>query len=179
MEEWILHNRLQRTSQSNPQSPIPNPFQPMSNQSDQSTTIRQAPASIRWRSWPLCENAARTCLVTIGLLVAVVLIRWVSGWTYLALLGLLALLVALWRFFLPVEFELSDQGVHQRVFGRQRHIRWQAIARYEVCSAGVLLLPDADRSAMAPFRGLYLPWSTHRDEVLAQVRHYLAGRDEP
>ena len=101
------------------------------------------------------------------------LVYWLTQQVYLALLAPVVLAAALWRFFLPVEFELGAEGVEQRVFGRRRCIRWQQIRRYEVCSAGVLLLPGDDRSALAPFRGLYLPFSTHRQQVLAHVHHYL------
>jgi hypothetical protein len=114
----------------------------------------------------------------IGLAILTVAIGWLSGEAYLGLAALAALVVALWRFFLPVVFELSGKGVDQRLFGRQRRIPWRAIRRWEVRSAGVLLLPDEDRSAMAPFRSLYLPWATCRDEVLAHVHHYLQGPGE-
>ncbi len=121
----------------------------------------------------MCDDAARTALVVIGLLAAAVLVRWLSGQTHLAVMALIALAAALWRFFLPVEFELSERGVDQQIFGRRRRIPWQAIQRCEVGSAGVLLLPDEDRSGMAPFRGLYLPWSGRRGEVLTLIGHYL------
>ena len=111
--------------------------------------------------------------MVVGLLMAGVGVGWLSGEVYLGLAALAALAVALWRFFLPVVFELSEKGVDQRLLGRQRRIPWEAIGRHEVRSAGVLLLPHDDRSAMAPMRGLYLPWASRRDEVLAHVRHYL------
>ncbi len=134
---------------------------------------QEPPAPVRWRSWPAGERLARALAVVVGLLITVVVVGWLSGEAYLGLLAVAALVVALWRFFVPVVYELSGKGVDQRVLGRHRRIPWQAIRRWEVRSAGVLLLPHEDRSAMAPFRGLYLPWGAHREEVLAQVRHYL------
>ncbi len=125
------------------------------------------------------DDTVRASSLVVGLLVGAVLIRWLSGQTYLALMAVIALAVALWRFFLPVEFELNERGIDQRVFGRRRHVPWQAVQRYEVCSSGVLLLPDEDRSPMAPFRGLYLPWSDRRSEVLALVGHYLEWPQDP
>lgn len=133
----------------------------------------QPPPPIRWRSWPIREAGARGALVVIGLLVAAAAIGWLSGRVYWGLLGLVALGIALWRFFLPVVFELSEAGVDRRLFRWWRRIPWHAIERYEVCRAGVLLLPHGARSIMAPLRGLYLPWSARRDEVLAHMRHYL------
>jgi hypothetical protein len=135
--------------------------------------LREPPPPIRWRSWPVRDHASRGLVVGVGLLIAAVGVGWASGKAYLGLLALAALAMALWRFFLPVVFELSEEGVDQRLFGRQYRIPWPAIKRYEVHSTGVLLLPREDHSPMASFRGLYLPWTTHRGEVLAHVRYYL------
>ena len=107
-------------------------------------------------------------------MVAGLVIYWLSSQAYLTLLAVLALAATTWRFFLPIVFELSDRGVEQGLFGRQRRIPWSAVRRYEICSGGVLLLPHEDRSILAPFRGLYVPWTMHRDEILRLVQHYLA-----
>ena len=139
---------------------------------------QQSPPPLRWRSWPLRDAPVRALLVLGGLLVAGLAVGWFSGRVSLSLLAVAALAASLWRFFLPVVFELGGDGVDQWVFRRQRHIPWQAVRRYEICLAGVLLLPHEDLSAMAPFRGLYLPWTTHHDEVLAQVRHYVDRSNE-
>jgi len=144
---------------------------------DQEPPLQKPPAPIRWQSWPLRENTLRAALVMVALLVGAIVVRWFSGRPYLTLLALAAMLISLWRFFLPVVFELNGDGVSQWFFRRQRRIPWRAVDHYEICSAGVLLFPHQDRSAMAAFRGLFIPWTTHRDEVLAHVQHYL-GRPE-
>jgi len=130
-------------------------------------------APLRWRSWPVRDAPVRSLWVMVGLLAVGLVVGGFSGRVYLAVLAVVALIAALWRFFLPVVFELSDKGVDQLVFGRRRHIPWQAVHYYEICTAGVLLLPPEDLSAMSPFRGLYLPWEKQPDEVLKQVRFYL------
>ncbi|MBN2473072.1 MAG: hypothetical protein JXB62_00590 [Pirellulales bacterium] len=139
----------------------------------------QPPPPLSWRSWPAREHVLRTVLVVLGLLAAALLVVWLLHRVSLAVVALAALLIALWRFFVPVRFDLSAHGVDEMVLGRQRRIPWQAVRRHEVCAAGVLLLPHDDRSAMASFRGLYLPWAGHRDEVLAHVRYYLDRSGEP
>jgi hypothetical protein len=96
-----------------------------------------------------------------------------TGRSYLGAFALTALALSLWRFFLPVLFELNAGGVHQRILGRRRHVPWKSIHRCEIFADGVLLLPMADRCALDALRGLYLPWGGHRDEVLANVRYYL------
>jgi len=131
------------------------------------------PPALSWRCWPIREHPMGTLIVLAGLAAAALGVRWLTDQTHLALLAVGALALALRRFFLPVVFELNPEGVQQWLFGRHRRIPWTVIRRYEVCPAGVLLLPFADRSAMDAFRGLYLPWGSHRDEILFQVRYYL------
>lgn len=131
------------------------------------------PPTLTWRCWPAREHAVGTLIVLAGLAAAGAGVRLLTGQTHLALFAVGVLGLALWRFFLPVAFELNPEGVDQWLLGRHRRVHWTAVRRYEVCSAGVLLLPFADRSAMDAFRGLYLPWGDHREAVLFQVRYYL------
>ncbi len=145
----------------------------MPDTADQKVTVEtQPPASLRWRSWPVRDNALRSSAVAAGLLVAALVVYVLTGRLLLVLLALAVMVSALWRFFLPVEFELGETGIGQNVFGRRRHIPWGAIRHYEICDAGVLLLPKAEGS-LTPLQGLYLPWADHRDEVILRVRYYV------
>jgi len=141
--------------------------------SDQPEPIEGPPAAIRWRSWPAAERLGRTGLVVLALLAATVLVRLIAGRTVLALLALAALLAALWRYFLPVQFELDEHGVERSLFGWRRHVRWSAVARYEVCPAGVLLVPSRRQTPMSAFAGLFLPFAENRETVLLRLRYYL------
>ena len=131
------------------------------------------PPTLSWRSWPLRDHLPGTLVVAAVLAGVAFGVRWVTGQPHLALLASGALAVALWRFFLPILFELGPDGVDHWLLGRRRRVPWTAIQRYEVRSTGVLLLPFADRCEVDALRGLYLPWGEHRDEVLFQVRYYL------
>jgi hypothetical protein len=113
------------------------------------------------KSLALVAAAVATCAVA----------GYVSGsvvWTSLAT-G--AIVVSLWRFFVPVYFEFSAMGITQQMWGRRRRIAWQFIERCEICRAGIFLLPHD--APLAVFRGLYIPWGIHRAEVLALVQFYL------
>lgn len=134
---------------------------------------------IRWQSWPLVKSPARTAAVLAGIATVGLLVRAVVGDWLLGLLAAAAVLVSLWRFFIPVTYGLSEYGVEQRVYGRCLRIPWRAIRRFEICSAGVLLVPHGERTVMAPFRSLYLPWEGHCDEVLAFMRHFLDAPHPP
>jgi len=148
-------------------------------QPDETEPIEGPPAPIRWRSWPLTERPGRTGLVLLALLAATLLVRLMTGRMLLALLALAALVTALWRYFLPVEFELDDHGVEQSLLGWRRQVPWSAIGRYEVCRAGVLLVPTNDHTPMSAFAGLFLPFADNRDAVLLRLRYYLAPQGSP
>jgi hypothetical protein len=133
----------------------------------------EPPPLVRWWSCPIRESVLGACLVLAGLAAAGVAVDAVTGRVHLALFAVLALSMSLWRFFIPVLFELNTDGVNQWVFRRHRRISWNEIHRYEICRRGVLLLPHADRRPMDAFGGLYLPWCNRREEVLAHVHYYL------
>ena len=135
--------------------------------------VRGAIAPLRWQSWPLRDDPIRALLVTAGLGAVGLLVRWITGEWHLAALAAAAMAAGGWRFFVPVVFELSGEGVDQWVFGRRRHIPWTAVRCHEAGPDGVLLLPTRERSPLAFLRGLHVPFGAHRDEVLAIVRHYL------
>ena len=138
---------------------------------------QEAPASVRWRSWPLRERLVLGALVLATWATAVVGIQQYTESLSMALLAGAALMVSLWRFVVPVVFELDVDGVHQWILGRHVQIPWPSVRQYRVFSDGVLLLPYAESCPIDAFRGLYLPWRDRREEVLANIRFYLDGRD--
>jgi hypothetical protein len=111
--------------------------------------------------------------VGVGLVAVGILIHRGTGQVHLAALAVGVLSLALWRFLLPIRYELNEDGVHQRALGRRRGISWDCIRRYQVCRSGVLLLPFHENCLLDALRGLYLPWGPHRDEVLARIRYYV------
>lgn len=132
---------------------------------------RGPPPPVSWRSWPLEEGGASAwwlSIVAVGVIVAVGLS---TGSPQRTLVACAVLSAAAWRFFVPIHFELSAQGISQEVFGRQRRIPWRAFEGGEVCREGVFLRPAGGSWTL--FRGLYLPWGSRRSEVVAFVDYYL------
>jgi hypothetical protein len=138
----------------------------------------EPPPLVRWWSCPVRDNILSALVVLAGLTAAGMGVHAATGRLHLALFAVLVLTMALWRFFIPVLFELNTDGVNQWVFRRHRRISWNEIHRYDICSKGVLLLPHTDRCPMDAFRGLYLPWRNRREEVLAQIHYYLDPPEE-
>ena len=135
----------------------------------------EALPTLSWQSWPLREDRLPSALVLLGVSAAAVLVGWSCGRASLGLLAAGAIAVSMWRFFLPVVFEADHRGLSQWLFGRRRHIPWAAVARHQICAAGVLLLWQVDDDHLAPLRGFYVPWADHREELLGLVDQHLGA----
>ncbi len=136
----------------------------------------EGPPPVRLRTWPLGEHPVRglILLLAIGAVFSVI-------WRYtsapsMVLLSVAAMLASLWRFFVPVVYELNLEGVHQRFLGRRRQLLWRSVARYQALSRGILILPDIDNRPIDVLGGLYVPWDDHREEVLSNFVFYVDGR---
>ncbi len=121
------------------------------------------------------QHLVAGCVLSAVLVGVALGIGQLTGREYLGALAATALVISLWRFYLPVMFEVNADGVHQWVLGRHRQTAWESIQRIEILEDGVLLLPAVEGCALDALRGLYLPWVDHRDEVLAGVRQYWPG----
>ena len=138
----------------------------------------EPPPLVRWWSCPIRDSILSGFVVLAGLTAAGMGVHAATGRLHLALFAVLALTVALWRFFIPVLFEVNTDGVNQWIFGRHRRISWNEIRHYKICSRGVLILRHADWRPVDAFGGLYVPWRNRREEVLAQVHYYLDPSEE-
>jgi hypothetical protein len=90
---------------------------------------------------------------------------------------LAALLLAGWRIWVPVRFEIGPTGVTQTVLGRSRTVPWTRVARFDVRNRGVLLLGDDDQSPLASVHGLYIHWGKRQHELLEMLHFYLEAPD--
>ncbi len=108
-----------------------------------------------------------------ALVVAGFVVYGVTGRIHLALFASIVLTASMWRYFVPVTYELNTDGIHQWTPGRHRRIPWNEIRRYDADPAGVMLLPYPEACPIDAFRGLYLSWGDRGEEVMDQVRYYL------
>jgi hypothetical protein len=140
-----------------------------------SLRIRVAPEETTVHFWGLRDSPLGTWLrIALGAGAAVVAGAFLGnewwGWGTFALV-----LLTLWRYLIPLRFEIGPQGITQFVLGRRTRIPWTSILNYQVYSQGVMLLPDAVVAPLSPLRGLYLPWGLQKERVLANIDYYLAS----
>lgn len=131
-----------------------------------------APPPVAWRNWPLRDEpaAARLAALVVLLLAVGVIAATGSGW--LALGAVAAVVLAMWRMFIPIEYHLGSRGLRQSYLRRNHLVRWSQIKVIEVRRHGILLYPDSYFGPLRAMRGVYVPWGSYHDEVIALVAFY-------
>ena len=135
----------------------------------------RAPPPVEWRSWPLRQNWRQSAALVAAVVVVGLLVYGLSGQGLTALSIAAAMVLASWRLWLPATYELDARGIHQKVW-RRRRLPWHAVGRCKIYDDGFLVLRDTDSTRWDPMRGLFIPWHSHRTEVLAALEYYLDGR---
>ena len=101
-----------------------------------------------------------------------------AGQTWITVLAGVALAAAIWRMWLPINFELDARGIQQIVLGRRRFWPWSTFARYEVDPQGVALIRDPRDYPLARAKGLYISAVSEHVELVQLVDLYLGARTD-
>jgi hypothetical protein len=136
---------------------------------------REAPADsvLQWRSWPLAEHKRWSWLVVVGVLAVGGVCAYLGNSWLPGLLAALGLSATLWKFFVPVSYEIEAFGLRRSALGRTRVVAWQAVRAYQMRPTGVLLFQRPDPAAIDLLRSVYIPYPADEDEVLCAVREHL------
>jgi len=135
-------------------------------------------ATIRWRNWPLADNWRWSWLLPTGVLCVGAVVAIVGDGWLVGLVAVGALAVALWQFFIPVEYEICTLGIRRQAFGRSRLVPWHAIGAYQFRTNGVVLFQRPDPVALDTLGSLFVPNPPDEDELLVAVRLYLPHATE-
>ena len=138
--------------------------------------VNESSPTLELRQWPLRDEPIPSVVVLCVVVAISVGLGYIAGSTWWGLAAVIALLLSLWRMWVPVEIRFSELGVVQTALRRSWRIPWESIAAYEVRHAGVLLLPDDDSSLIGRLKGLYIGWGDHQQELLSLIEHYLGER---
>jgi hypothetical protein len=135
-----------------------------------------AESSLQWQVWPIRQGAPASWLIVLGLLLVGCVTGLATGRVVWALIVLLLLAGATWKWFLPVRYRIDNQGVSEEVFGRTRLVPWNKVGSCLVRHQGIVLIKHAAPVPLDAFGAWYVPWGDRREEVLAQAKRYL-GED--
>jgi len=140
------------------------------------SNVTSAPR-MRWTVWPLIDRPWASLSLGVLTLAIGYAVYATSGKWYWTAAASLAIIVAAWRLFLPVTFEVTLRGLKQESMIQSARTPWSEIRAVRKCSGGLLLLSGNDDSPLDALRGLFLPWGPHRTELLQLTSLYLTGID--
>jgi hypothetical protein len=129
------------------------------------------PLQLQLVNWPLRDQPRRSLVVVLLLALVSVLAGLASESLSMGLLAGSASLVASWRYWLPVTYEIGPYGIRQLVFKRIRRLSWRQVGRIEIRNQGIRFLPDHDPAQLANLRGLYI-YHPGQEETLKHVVNY-------
>ncbi len=112
---------------------------------------------VQYRIWSLWERKL-TSLVLLSLIFGLTFAVYVSTEkTYLALAAGILLLGSVGRMFVPMQFEMTTEGITRWTLGYRRSFPWADIHSYVLQEEGILILPHRIRYPLDAFRGVFIP----------------------
>jgi len=127
-----------------------------------------------WVSWPLRDAFPASLLVPAGIAGLALLAAWTADNHLPGAAVAAVLVVALWRYFLPVGYHVDSTGITETIFRRRRHIPWHAVRRCELKRRGLVLFRERNVAPVHALRAYYVPFGRHRQIVQALAVRYLS-----
>ena len=149
---------------------------PGSSQTTAALRPRPAPRDVTVRAWPLAHGDRMAVVGVIGAALVFATAAYASRSAGTAAILAALVLLALWRLYLPVQYELSAGGITRTVLGRTRRVPWSGVGAVSRRESGVVVLRDWEDGPLALLRGIYIPYNNHKSDVQAVFDFYLAGR---
>lgn len=132
-------------------------------------------AQLQWRCWPLVDGSSYSWIVVPAIVVVFAVTLLVTESWLAACAAPVLLIVAAWRFFIPVSYTVDAGGVSWRVMGRRRSIAWSSVRHCAVRHQGVVLYMRHRVAPLDTLRSVYVPWCGHRDALLESLKRWLAA----
>ncbi len=121
---------------------------------------------LQWTVFPLAESRAKSLIAILTPPLAMLAIYlMMQSWLW-AGLGFLLLFSSEFPFFLRSSYTFDEQGITMKRGGVTIVRKWEQINSYYPDKNGVLLSPFAQPTWLENFRGIYLQFGRHREEVM-------------
>ena len=123
-------------------------------------------------NWPLIDGGWRAAPIVVGT-AAVAAFAWqMADSLAMGLLTAVVLMLAMWRFWLPVRYHVRGRGIIENCLGRQRLIPWRAIAQCRLRKRGVVLLFRNQDLLFDGFGAKYIDGRDQRDRLIEVINFY-------
>ena len=124
------------------------------------------PDTLEWTVHPVRESAAKAAIaIGFPLIAAGLVWLWMQSWFW-TLLGFLLLFASEFPFFIRTAYRLNGQGVSMNRGGVKISKPWDQVRSCYPDKNGVQLSPYLKPFWMENFRGMYLQYGGHKDEIL-------------
>ncbi|HBZ87029.1 MAG TPA: hypothetical protein DEO67_07815 [Candidatus Edwardsbacteria bacterium] len=133
-------------------------------------TEEKSKVILEWTVFPLAESKTKALIAILPPPLAMLVIYLLmQSWLW-AGLGFLLLFSSEFPFFLKSRYTFDQQGVSMKRGGVTITRKWEQINSYYPDKNGVLLSPFAKQTWLENFRGIYLQYGKHRDQIMAVLR---------
>ena len=123
------------------------------------------------RNWPLIDGGWRS-LLTVAATVSLGIVALLqSHSTSMAILTMAAVILAMWRFWLPVHYHIHRRGIDERCLFWHRTIGWRHIQGCQMLRRGALIRcrPEGDD---LPVRVRFIEWHRQRQAIVEALTFY-------
>ena len=122
-----------------------------------------------WTVHPLAESPKRALVAILAPVLTCLLVYfWMQSWFWVGLAFLLIVSSEL-PFFFKTSYRFDEKGVSQKRGGVVQSRTWEQIKSYYPDRTGVLISPFIQKTWLENFRGLYLQFGKHREEILMHL----------
>jgi hypothetical protein len=130
---------------------------------------------LEWTVFPIAESRTKALIAILTPPVAMLFIfLLMHSWLW-AGLGFLLLFSSEFPFFLKTKYIFDDKGVTMKRGGATISRKWDQIHSLYPDKNGVLLSPFAKQTWLENFRGVYLQYGKHREEIMAALNDRIKG----
>ncbi len=126
---------------------------------------------LRWQVHLVRRQPERLPVVLLVLIGAPMLGLWLMEHWLFAIAALWMVFSATADYLLPIRYEADEMGIRQKGWS-PRLMRWERVRRVVWGEQGVLLSPFEKPSRLDAFRGIFLWYGDHADEVRALVERF-------
>ncbi|MBI5805424.1 hypothetical protein HZA73_05210 [candidate division TA06 bacterium] len=122
-----------------------------------------------WTVHPFAESPKRAVIAIAAPVITCLLVYlWMQSWFWVGLAFLL-MISSEFPFFLKTSYRFDEKGVSQKRGGVVQSRTWEQIKSFYPDRTGVLVSPFVNKTWLENFRGLYLQFGKHREEVLLHL----------
>ena len=121
---------------------------------------------LTWVVHPFVENRKRSVLLIAFLVLILALVYLSTKSIYIVLLSVFFFGVGLYKYFVPFHCQFDQRKIVVLSFLYRFEKKWESFRSFYADSNGVLLSPFDGPSRLENFRGLYIQFGSHREEVI-------------